>query len=86
VTAFCFRFALYICALSVATFAQTPPAAAPAKSADLKVPAGFTANVFASDVTSGRLMTVAPDGVLLVARQTKGDVVALSLRTRRLCV
>ncbi|NOT63974.1 MAG: sorbosone dehydrogenase family protein [Acidobacteria bacterium] len=80
-TAFCFRFALYLCALSVAVFAQTPPAssapAAPAKPADLKVPAGFTANVFASDVTSGRLMAVAPDGILLVARQNKGDVVAL---------
>ena len=78
-TAFCFRFALCLLSLCVAALAQTQPAApaAPAQPAELKVPAGFTANVFAADVTSGRLMAVAPDGVLLVARQTKGDVVAL---------
>ena len=77
-TASFFRFALCLLALCAVVAAQTPPAAAPpAQPAELKAPAGFTVSVFASDVASGRLMTVAPDGVLLVARQTKGDVVAL---------
>jgi glucose/arabinose dehydrogenase len=79
VTAFCSRFAVCFLSLCVVTLAQTQPAApaAPAQPAELKVPAGFTASVFAADVTGGRLMAVAPDGVLMVARQGKGDVVAL---------
>ena len=81
-TAFCFRLAVCLFSLCAVVAAQTPAAqpanpAPPAQPAALKVPAGFTANVFAADVASGRLMAVAPDGVLLVARQTKGDVVAL---------
>lgn len=68
---------LCLLSLCVAVAAQSPAPAPPAQPAELKVPAGFTANVFAADVTSGRLMAVAPDGVLYVARQTKGDVVAL---------
>ncbi len=78
-TAFCFRLALCLLSLCVAALAQTQPAAPapPAKPAELKVPAGFTASVFASEVTGGRLMAVAPDGVVMVARQGKGDVVAL---------
>jgi glucose/arabinose dehydrogenase len=67
-------------------FSQTapPPAqpAAPAVPAQLTVPAGFTVTVFASDVTNGRLMAVSPDGVLFVARQSKGDVVALPDRDK----
>src|SRR5687768_2940963 len=62
-----------------------PPAAqpaAPAVPAQLTVPAGFTVTVFASDVTNGRLMAVSPDGVLFVARQSKGDVVALPDRDK----
>jgi glucose/arabinose dehydrogenase len=75
------------CAMSVfglaPGLAQTggPPAPAqpqaPAIPAELTAPAGFTVSVFASDVTGGRLMAVSPDGVLFVARQGKGDVVAL---------
>jgi glucose/arabinose dehydrogenase len=68
---------------------QTPaPAAQPAQPpvpavpAALTVPAGFTVTVFASDVTNGRLMAVSPDGVLFVARLSKGDVVALPDRDR----
>jgi glucose/arabinose dehydrogenase len=63
---------------------QGPQAApqAPATPVDLKVPAGFTASVFASDVTGARLMAVSPDGVLYVARQPKGDVVALPDRDK----
>jgi glucose/arabinose dehydrogenase len=57
--------------------AQPGQPQAPAVPAELTVPAGFTVSVFASDVTSGRLMAVSPDGVLFVARQSKGDVVAL---------
>ena len=59
-------------------FGQTPAQPqAPAVPADLTVPAGFKVAVFASDVTNARLMAVSPDGVLFVARQSKGDVVAL---------
>jgi len=65
---------------------QTPApaaqAAAPAVPADLVVPAGFTVTVFAADVTNARLMAFSPDGVLFVARQSKGDVVALPDRNR----
>jgi glucose/arabinose dehydrogenase len=72
--------------LAVPAFSQTapPPAqpAAPAVPAQLTVPAGFTVTVFASDVTNGRLMAVSPDGVLFVARQSKGDVVALPDRDK----
>ena len=76
-TASFFRFALCVLSLCAVVAAQTPPAAPPAQPAELTAPAGFTVSVFASDVTSGRLMAVAPDGVLFVARQAKGDVVAL---------
>lgn len=61
---------------------QPPAQPAPAAPAQLAVPAGFTASVFASGVTSGRLMAVAPDGVLFVARMSRGDVVALPDRDR----
>ena len=65
---------------------QTPapaaPPAAPAVPAPLTAPAGFTVSVFASDVTNGRLMAVSPDGVLFVARQSRGDVVALPDRNK----
>jgi glucose/arabinose dehydrogenase len=57
--------------------AQSPQPQAPAVPAELTVPAGFTVSVFASGVTGGRLMSVSPDGVLFVARQSPGDVVAL---------
>jgi glucose/arabinose dehydrogenase len=59
------------------TGAQPAQPPAPAVPAELVVPAGFKATVFASEVTNGRLMAVSPDGVLFVARQSKGDVVAL---------
>jgi glucose/arabinose dehydrogenase len=59
--------------------AQPPTPAVPA---ELTVPAGFRVTVFASEVTNGRLMAVSPDGVLFVARQSKGDVVALPDRDR----
>jgi glucose/arabinose dehydrogenase len=45
--------------------------------ADLKVPAGFTISVFASDLPGARLMTVSPEGALLVARRRTHEVVAL---------
>ncbi len=58
----------------------SPPAAPPLE--DLMVPAGFTISVFASDLAGARLMAVSPDGVLYVARQSKGEVVALPDRDR----
>lgn len=59
------------------TAAQPGQPQAPAGPAELTVPAGFTVSVFASNVTNGRLMAVSPDGVLFVACQSKGDIVAL---------
>lgn len=71
---------------AVSPAGQTTPApaqpAAPPVPAQLTVPAGFTVTVFASGVTSGRLMAVSPDGVLFVARQSTGDVVALPDRDK----
>jgi glucose/arabinose dehydrogenase len=81
------RLLFFCCAMSIfglapglaQTGAQPAPAQppAPAVPAELTVPSGFTDSVFASDVAGGRLMAVSPDGVLFVARQGKGDVVAL---------
>ncbi len=68
------------CALrSVAPSAQSPatsaqPAAPPAP-AVLTVPVGFAVSVFASGLPGARLMTVSPEGVVVVARRT--EVVAL---------
>lgn len=59
-----------------------PAAPTPAVPADLTAPPGFTVSVFASGVTNGRLMAVSPDGVLFVARQSRGDVVALPDRDK----
>ena len=62
----------------VAVTAQPPATpAAPPVPADLKLPDGFTASVFASDLAGARLMTVSPEGVLLVARRPRSEVVAL---------
>lgn len=65
--------------LAVTVTAQTQPAApaAPAQPAELTVPAGFKATVFASGLPGARLMAVSPDGVVYVALQGKGEVVAL---------
>jgi glucose/arabinose dehydrogenase len=73
-----------VCFISVfgQTAAQPGQPPAPAGPADLTVPAGFTVSVFASGVTNGRLMAVSPDGVLFVACQSKGDVVALPDRDK----
>ena len=45
--------------------------------ADLEVPADFRISVFASGLPGARLMTVSPEGVLLVARRRTHEVVAL---------
>ena len=56
--------------------AATPaPAVAPIE--DFKLPQGFAISVFASDLPGARLMTVSPEGVLLVARRRTSEVVAL---------
>lgn len=74
--------ACLICIAFLSVQAQNPGPQSPPTPADLKVPEGFKVSVFASDVTGGRLMAVAPDGVLFVARQGKGDVVALPDRDK----
>lgn len=58
---------------------QTPaPAPAPpAEPAKLQVPPGFRVSVFASELLGARMMTVSPEGVLLVARRRTSEVVAL---------
>ena len=73
-----------LCGVVAAGQTPSPPAqpAAPAVPAVLTVPAGFKVSVFATDVTNGRLMAVSPDGVLFVARMSKGDVVALPDRNK----
>jgi len=62
--------------------AQTPaPAPAPAPAvaplSDLALPPGFSISVFASGLPGARLMTVSPEGVLLLARRRTHEVVAL---------
>jgi glucose/arabinose dehydrogenase len=65
-------------ALAAAPGAQTPAVpAAPPVPADLSVPPGFKASVFASDLAGARLMTVSPEGVLLVARRPRNEVLEL---------
>jgi glucose/arabinose dehydrogenase len=77
-------FCIILC-LSPVTMAQSQTPSepqAPPQPAELKAPEGFKISVFASDVTNARLMSVSPDGVLYVARQSKGDVVALPDRNK----
>ena len=62
--------------LSVVAHGQTP-AAPVAPLGDLVVPPGFKISVFASGLVGARLMTVSPEGVLLVARRRTHEVVAL---------
>jgi glucose/arabinose dehydrogenase len=76
---FLFCFSVSVLCQTPASSSQSPP---PAQPADLKAPEGFKVSVFASDVTGARLMAVSPDGVLYVARQPKGDVVALPDRDK----
>lgn len=59
-----------------------PQAPAVAPIGDLKVPPRFTISVFASDLAGARLMTVSPEGVLLVARRRTSEVVALPDRNK----
>ncbi|MFN7930261.1 MAG: PQQ-dependent sugar dehydrogenase [Blastocatellia bacterium] len=68
-----------ICLLCAGSLSAQTPAAptAPAVPVELKVPAGFQASVFASGIAGARLMAVAPDGTLYVAKQGTGEVVAL---------
>ena len=51
----------------------TQPAPVPPSPAELTVPAGFKASVFASDLQGARLMAVSPEGVLLVAQLLGAD-------------
>jgi glucose/arabinose dehydrogenase len=67
--------------IGVAVAAQTPApprqSLPPPSPAELIVPSGFKASVFASDLQGARLMTVSPEGTLLVARRPRSEVVAL---------
>jgi glucose/arabinose dehydrogenase len=72
------RFLTATAILGVAATAQTPATPQPPPSpAELIVPAGFKVSVFASDLQGARLMTVSPEGTLLVARRPRSEVVAL---------
>src|SRR6266511_4522445 len=68
--------AVAISAFSIQTPAQTPTPPPP-QPAELTVPAGFKATVFASDLQGARMMAVSPEGVLLVARRPRSEVYAL---------
>jgi glucose/arabinose dehydrogenase len=64
--------------LGAAVSSQAPvPSPDPPPPATLTLPPGFTASVFARGLTGARLMTVSPEGVLLVARRRQNEVVAL---------
>jgi len=72
------RIAIAAAALGAAIRAQAPAApSTPPVPAQLTLPPGFTASVFASDLNGARLMTVSPEGVLLVARRPRSEVIAL---------
>src|SRR3954462_11139346 len=67
-----------ILAASAGALVQCPVAPqAPAVPDTLAVPPGFTVSVFASGVTGARLMAVSPQGVLVVARRPRHEVLGL---------
>src|SRR3954462_8796577 len=67
-----------ILAASAGALVQCPVAPqAPAMPATLAVPPGFTVSIFASGLTGARLMAVSPEGILVVARRPRNEVVAL---------
>jgi len=67
-----------LCSAVIATTGHgQAPAQAVAQPAELTVPSGFKVSVFASELNGARLMTVSPEGVLLVARRPRNEVVAL---------
>ena len=70
------RAAILVCSVAV-ILAQAPAPPPVAPLADLVVPPGFSISVFASGLPGARLMTVSPEGVLLVARRRTHEVVAL---------
>jgi glucose/arabinose dehydrogenase len=68
---------LLLAVLAGATLQPPTAPPPPAVPATLAVPPGFTVSVFASGLTGARLMAVSPEGVLLVARRPRNEVVAL---------
>lgn len=75
-----FRLVLFAIAATTPfpSFAQNQASPqAPPVPVELTLPAGFQSSVFASGVAGARLMTVAPDGTIYVAKQRAGEVVAL---------
>lgn len=82
--------ALLLVAASAVGAQRRPPVAAnsvidrperlpwsPATPGELRVPAGFAVNAFATGLGSPRMMAVGPDGTVYVTRGDSGDVVAL---------
>ena len=53
------------------------PTTTPAENLSLTVPSGFVISSFAKGVTGARVISFAPDGVLLVSETSQGKVVAL---------
>jgi len=73
-----FKTAVAAVAVACSVAAQAPVApTTPPVPADLSLPPGFKATVFASDLNGARLMTVSPEGVLLVARRPRNEVIEL---------
>ena len=69
--------AILVSSVAVVILGQAPAPPAVAPLSDLVVPPGFSISVFASGLPGARLMTVSPEGVLLVARRRTHEVLAL---------
>jgi glucose/arabinose dehydrogenase len=69
--------AVLVANLAVLIHAQAPAPPAVAPLSDLVLPKGFSISVFASGLPGARLMTVSPEGVLILARRRTHEVVAL---------
>ena len=68
--------AFLLCGVAAVIHGQAPaPAVAPLP--DLVVPPGFSISVFASGLPGARLMTLSPEGVLILARRRTHEIVAL---------
>jgi glucose/arabinose dehydrogenase len=73
---------LFITFISTIGHGQAPPSVVVVSPADLTVPPGFKTSVFASGLAGARLMAVSPEGILLVARRPRNEVVALPDRNK----
>jgi glucose/arabinose dehydrogenase len=62
--------------------AQVPPEGASPQLDKLKLPSGFTIQIYAENVAGARSMALAPDGTLFVSTQNRGVVYAIPDRNK----